>query len=280
MDETDQIVLRALWQLATEFDGRSLGELIKAGWFHGSTVIQLQNNTLGTLSRDPAILYSFSREAFHRYFLDTLLFVEAIQEVCRREDYTFNGEDGKAWEKILADSDIAAAARLLLAKDTDFLFSILESVTVRADYYMRYINAESIMSAVRAGIEQLLAQVKEAPFDDMRYITGEVPRSADERHQMVVNIANRFAGSVIPNRLKKKRPKTKGWAFNYDQLCRLVWRLGDDSGPPQKQKVEKELGCSNLNRILRARWDTLQAYGHRDHVWHVLSEEIWERKKK
>src|SRR5205085_3419625 len=162
-----------------------------------------------------------------------------------------------------------------------FVFSILERVTVRTDCYMRYITPESVSRAVETGIGLLIARVKEVPLDSSRYIRGEEPRSADDRHQVVVNIANRFAGSVIPNPLKEKRPKAKGWAFNYDRLCRSVCKLGGESGPPRLPRVERDLGCSHLNRVLRNKRERLlQVHGHSDHKWPVLSVEIWERCKR
>lgn len=280
-DEANQTALRALWQLATELDDRSLPDLIDAGWFHGSREVLLPDATLGTYHRDPALLYAFSRQAFQRYFRDTLLFSEALQEVCQRAGYTFDVNDRKAWQEIHSRPELTAAARRLLATDTDFVFSILERVTVRTGYYMRYITAESIQQAVEVGIELLIARVKETPIDDIRYVREEESRSADERHQEVVNIANRFAGSVIPKPLKKRWPKEKGRAFNYEQLCSSVYKLGDESGPPQLKNVARDLRCSNLNRLLRDNKERLtQVHGHSSHIWSVLALEIWERRRK
>jgi hypothetical protein len=164
-----------------------------------------------------------------------------------------------------------------LADDPSFVASITKEVQTAEDQYMLFIGEDTIGLAVETGLEMTIQLSTEIVLDVLSTRTGEKRRSAKERRQRIINMANRFAQRVDDIYQLEKRDQTRNWRFNYQQLCAVTCKLGNE-GAPTIEEVERKLGVTNLNRILRNNNKRLvEIYKHTDHKWPILGNEIWER---
>ena len=205
--------------------------------------------------------------------------MEAFQEVCRRRQIEWDSTSLKDWQEIQERRPDLVTEAHHLADDPDFVVPIVDRVGVRTDHYMQRINVESLGEAISIGLKLFLIRETEQVRDDVDYILERPRRLAKSRQQHMVNEVRKFTAAGDTNR-RERPPQKKGWAFNYQQLCNVVCKLGSDS-PPLQKDVARKLGCTNLHRILASHEIQLtKVHGHSDYRWKVLAQEIWDRCRK